>query len=115
MQGIARTIKDYLEAKCECEFGTKEPICAWIVEYAGVLLTLFSKGEPKDGKTPYERLTGRTWRIALPSFGETLHYKLRTPHKFMRRFDTGIYIDLKLLTSKRSSLNSTVRCMSYNQ
>ena len=57
--GMARTLKEFVEFHIKFEIPVKHPILAWIVDHAGNLLTFYSRGAPKDGLTPYQRLKGK--------------------------------------------------------
>ena len=71
-QGLARTLKDHVEFKIEKMINPKSPLLPWLVEYVGILYTLFSFDEKsKDGMTPFRKLKGRDWAISLPSLHST--------------------------------------------
>eukprot|EP00439_Symbiodinium_sp_Y106_P005152 s6843_g1.t1 len=75
-------------------------IFPWMIEYAGVLHTLFSQ-EDSEGMTPFQKLTGRTWQIALPSFGEIVDYRRRAKSKLDARWQEGVYLGLRLTSSEK--------------
>ena len=80
-QGLARTLKDHVEFKIEKMINPKSPLLPWLVEYVGILYTLFSFDEKsKDGMTPFRKLKGRDWVISLPSFGECVDCRVRTTY-----------------------------------
>ena len=54
IMGLARTLKEHITTATGQPIPAESPILAWLVNYAGSLLTLFNRGP--DGKTPYERL-----------------------------------------------------------
>ena len=60
-----------------------------------------------DGMTPYQRIKGKPWTIALPAFGECVEYKKRTRHKLEDRWDTGVYLGVKHDTTERIVGTST--------
>eukprot|EP00439_Symbiodinium_sp_Y106_P022321 s10774_g2.t1 len=66
VQGQVRTMKYALEQSAGGELPKDSVIFPWMIEYAGVLHTLFSQ-EDSEGMTPFQKLKGRTWQIALPS------------------------------------------------
>eukprot|EP00973_Karenia_brevis_P083482 11580199-Karenia_brevis.AAC.1 len=68
-----------LEDKIQETVPAKHPVLTWLVEHAATLITLFAKGA--DGFTPYHRLKGKPWRVALPCFGEQVHFRVQTRHK----------------------------------
>ena len=101
-QGLARTLKDHVEFKIEKMINPKSPLLPWLVEYVGILYTLFSFDEKsKDGMTPFRKLKGRDWVISLPSFGECVDYRVRTQHKLEARWDIGIYLGIRLHTTEK--------------
>ena len=48
------------------------PLMSWIPEYAGFLLSRFQVAA--DGKTPYERIKGKSYRRELVDFGERVMF-----------------------------------------
>jgi hypothetical protein len=107
VQGIARTLKEAVEQKIGGKIGPREPLLAWLTEYAGVLLTLFHKGAPHDGMTAYQRLKGKPWRIALPPFGERVEFRRRTKNKLDTRWEAGVYLGVKMNTTEKIVGNAT--------
>ena len=99
VQGMARTLKEALEQRLGAELRARTAILAWLVEYGATLYTLFRRGE--DGMTPIQRLKGRTWKIELPEFAETVELMKRTKHKLAARWEEGIYLGIKLRTSEK--------------
>ena len=73
-QGLARTLKDFVEQAANFSFDPSSPVIAWMIEYGGVLHNLFHLGEPNDGMTAYHRWKGRPWKIPLPPFGECVEF-----------------------------------------
>ena len=61
----------------------KTRIMAWIVEHAGTMLCLFSRG--RDRPTPFSRLKGRPWRVALAPFVESVELCRRPRRKLEAR------------------------------
>ena len=62
-QGLARTLKDYVEHKSGKVIDPKSPLLGWLIEHVGTLYTLYASDEnAKDGLTPYRKIKG------------TLHY-----------------------------------------
>ena len=70
----ARTLRDFVEFHLKQKIPDNHPILAWMVDYAGTLITLFSKGKPHDGLTPFQMLKGKPWRF----------------HRSARRWNTGV-------------------------
>ena len=77
--------------------GAKEPVLAWLINYASVLVSRYNRGA--DGRTPYERSTGKTWKQCLPEFGETILYQPlkgeRLASKLDARFEDGVYLGIQ--------------------
>ena len=100
VQGQVRTMKYALEQSAGGELPKDSVIFPWMIEYAGVLHTLFSQ-EDSEGMTPFQKLKGRTWQIALPSFGEIVDYRRRAKSKLDARWQEGVYLGLRLTSSEK--------------
>ena len=101
-QGLARTLKDFVEYKSGKVIDPKSPLLGWLIEHVGALYTLYAYDEnAKDGLTPYRKIRGRDWNIALPPFGECVDYRVRTNHKLEVRWDTGIFLGIRLHTTEK--------------
>ncbi|CAE7551092.1 unnamed protein product [Symbiodinium sp. CCMP2592] len=100
VQGQVRTMKYALEQNAGGELPKDSVIFPWMIEYAGVLHTLFSQ-EDSEGMTPFQKLKGRTWQVALPSFGEIVDYRRRTKSKLDARWQEGVYLGLRLTSSEK--------------
>ena len=105
VMGQLRTMKAALERRLSCELPVNHPIMAWMTTYAGQLLSRFLVGH--DGHTPYERLRGKPFRVALPEFGETVwrHFaQKRVPReesgKLRARWEKAIYLGLVPMTNE---------------
>ena len=94
VQGLTRTVKDDFEQRTGMKLRPKDPLVAWLVEYVGVLFTLFHRGE--DGLTAHHHLRGKPWRVPLPLWGELVEFALRTKNKFQQRWQPGLYVGLRL-------------------
>ena len=97
LQGMCRTLKSALEANYGAAISSRHPILPWLIDYAGTLLSRFSRGQ--DGRTPYERSTGKRWQLKLPAFGECVLFQRlkgeRNPAKIEPRFEDGVYLGLQ--------------------
>ena len=93
-------MKFALEEKLEGELPKDSVIFPWMIEYAGVLHTLFSQ-EDSEGMTPFQKLKGRTWQVALPFFGEVVDYRRRAKSKLDARWQEGIYLGLRLTSTEK--------------
>ena len=100
IQGQVRTMKFALEEKVKGELPKDSVIFPWMIEYAGVLHTLFSQ-EDSEGMTPFQKLKGRTWQVALPCFGEVVDYRRRAKSKLDARWQEGIYLGLRLTSTEK--------------
>ena len=69
-----RLLKLALESRLEIEIDAHHPIMEWLLVHATFILSRFAVGH--DGKTPWERLTGKAWRRPLVEFAEQVHGKL---------------------------------------
>ena len=65
-----------LEQRLGAQVSGSHPLTTWIVEHASDLLNKFLKGD--DGKTPYQRLRGKTFQGTTVEFGERVHYLERS-------------------------------------
>ncbi len=101
VQGIARTLREDLVIHGRLNLADSSPVLTWLVKHAGDVYTLFHKGEPFDGMTPYRRSRGKDWRIALPPFGEVVEYGVRTQNKLHPRWSEGIFLGVSLTSSEK--------------
>ncbi len=74
------------------------PIFGWLIQYSGVLINLFNRGD--DGKTPWQRRTGRVFREQLPEFGEVVMVKLAAKQKVSQRWAQAVYLGVKVHSSE---------------
>ena len=51
--------------------------------------------------TAYMRLKGKSWKVALPMFGETVEYKRKTNHKLDSRWEQGVYLGIRMDTTEK--------------
>ena len=72
-----RKLKIALERNIQQNIPCKSAILEWMVEHAGFLHTRYVLG--RDGKTAYERLTGRRFMGRIVEFGEQVRAKLAKP------------------------------------
>ena len=61
VQGQIRTIKNALEARWNLRIKDEHPVLTWLVEQSSVILN--KCGKKRDGRTPHERLKGKTATI----------------------------------------------------
>ena len=97
LKGMCRTPKSALEANYGTDISSRHPILPWLIDYAGTLLSRFSRGQ--DGRIPYERSTGEGWQLKLPAFGECVLFQRlkgeRNPAKIAPLFEDGVYLGLQ--------------------
>ena len=91
--GLARTLKEFLEIHSEAKLPANHPMVAWALVYAATLYTLFHR-EKDDGMTAYQRLKGKPWKVPLPSWGESVEFRLRCRGKMESRWKEGVYVGL---------------------
>jgi len=72
-----RKLKLGLEAWLKVEIPTNHPLIEWMIEHAAFLVTRIPVR--RDGKTCFERLTGRPWKGKLVEFGEQVWAKMVKP------------------------------------
>jgi len=68
-----RAVRMALERRLGRKLEGKDPVLAWIPTFSGDVMARHRKG--KDGKTPYERETGRKWAKGGLEFGEKVFIK----------------------------------------
>ena len=101
VQGIARSLREDLVVYGKLKIEDNSPLLTWLIRHAGHTYTLFHKGEPADGMTPYQRSKGKEWKIALPPFGEIVEYRIRTSNKLHPRWAEGIFLGVNLTSSEK--------------
>ena len=74
VKGLVRTIKLATEERIGAPIPDDHPLTQWAVTYATASYRRYKVGP--DGKTPFERLTGRPCRSSVANFGESIW---RTP------------------------------------
>ena len=74
--GQIRVIKLGLEAALQCQIPIDHPIIPWLIEWAPDTQNYFSVG--RDGKTSYERHKGKTFKVPMAEFGESVHFKVQS-------------------------------------
>ena len=94
LEGQVRVLKDALEQRWKTKIGDEQKVLAWLVEYAAVLINRFEVGH--DGRTPYERLRGKSSRMLGVEFGEKLMFR-RQPigarlAKLESLWDEGVFL-----------------------
>ena len=90
-----RAMLSDLQERLGFEVEPSHPCMMWLPRHAAYLLTRFRIGP--DGKTPYERTFGRSWRIPLVSFGEHILFRPRPPrdgrrHDLAPRVSMGMFV-----------------------
>ena len=73
VEGMIRSLKLDLEFRVGQEIGIDHVVLEWLVMHAGITYSLFQIGE--DGKTPYERLKGKTFRGAFWEFVQPILFR----------------------------------------
>ena len=68
-----RAVRLALEKRLGRSLESDDPVLAWIATFAGDVIARFRKGA--DGKTPWERETGRKWAGESLEFGERFYLK----------------------------------------
>ena len=73
VQEFTRVLKEQVEEKAEMELECNLVVVLWMVRWAAMLVSRFLVG--KDGRTAYERRTGRKCNVPVVPFGEKVWYK----------------------------------------
>ena len=68
VKGVARSMWVALAELYRTDISSEHPVLPWLVSYAAGQITRGETGA--DGKTPHQRLKGRTFRKLLPVFAE---------------------------------------------
>ena len=102
-EGMIATLTAALEYNIGSKIEPASPIMAWIVEYAGVLLTYYREG--KDGKTALERHKGHKHLRPMVECGESVMYlplnSQDSPNPCPEsRFRDGIWLGLDVRTGE---------------
>ena len=66
-KGLIRTNRSDLEEKLGCRIPDDHAILDWLIQYSGAMQRRYTIGD--DGKTPYERVHGRTCAQMMVEFG----------------------------------------------
>ena len=102
MEGQIRVLKDALETRLGVTVASNHNILAWVVEFAGTLINRYEVGH--DGKTPYERLRGKSSRLLGLEFGELVNFR-RTPvgnrlAKLDSLWSDGVFLGYKAVSGE---------------
>ena len=68
-----------LEERLNITFGADHPIWPFLIEYASFVLSKCEIGH--DGKTPYERTKGKTWKREIVSWLEKVYWRPLSENK----------------------------------
>ena len=74
LKGQMRSIRLSLEQKLGFELDGQDPLLFWIPSFSADAINRYRKGS--DGKTAYERDSGRAWDKPGLEFGEAIHLKV---------------------------------------
>ena len=87
LEGHLRTLLLALEGRLGKRVDAREPIVTFMPEYAAYLMNRLEVG--KDGKTAYERTTGKKATVLGIEFGEKLLFKVRLRKRWRRSKNAG--------------------------
>ena len=88
-----------MEIHARMKLDPKSPLIAWIIEHSSNLYYIFNRGE--DGMTPFQRVKGKTWKVPLPPFGESVEFKKRVSHKLEARWERGVFIGVRIESTEK--------------
>ena len=97
--GQVRTLKLAVEGSFNIKLPPHSPIMHWLIPWAAFVLSRFEVGV--DGRTPYERARGKSFRMATPTFGETVFFKPiptktgKRQNKMDARWEEGIFLGVR--------------------
>ena len=96
LQGQYRSLKDGLETRYRMKV-TEDHMCLpWLMRYSAALMNRFEVGS--DGRTPYERWKGKTFRRKMAEFGEVVLYLMPGTvgvNKHACRWDVGVWLGVR--------------------
>ena len=102
VEGQVRVLKDAFEARLGKKVPSDHAALAWLVEFAAVLIDRCEVGH--DGKTPYERLTGKPSKLLGLEFGERLHFRRCRAAGRMSKLDVswqdGVFLEYRSLSGE---------------
>ncbi len=96
--GMARTLNDQLIFNYKWAPPTNHPIYAWLINHASFLTSRFQVGV--DGKNPYQRLKGKTYKRPMLTFAEHVHFQPpktqeQKKNKLAPTWEDGILLSIK--------------------
>lgn len=102
VEGQIRVLKDAFEARIGETVPSDHAALAWLVEFAAVLINRYEVGH--DGKTPYERLRGKSSKLLGLEFGEKVHFRRgRAPGKLAKlevAWQDGVFLGYRSLSGE---------------
>ena len=100
--GQIRVLKDALETRIRNKITADHRVSSWLVEFAAVLVNRYEVGH--DGKTPYERLRGKQFRLLGLEFRELLHFRRNRPARKQAKlavsWEDGVFLRYKTLSGE---------------
>ena len=102
---IARTLWTSTSRDYQTEIGPNHPIMPWLVRHAAMVLARFAVQE--DGRTPYQRLTGRKFTRVITNFGANVMFR-RDNKRNARCEEWGHGIFLGLASGSTENLYGTL-------
>jgi hypothetical protein len=95
-----RTMKGALQRRLGVAIETSHPVMTWMIEHAAGLISRYLVGH--DGRTAYQRHTGKKCREDIREFGESVLYKKRFARKpsLQERWAIGTWIGKRWSTSE---------------
>ena len=92
-----RVVKAALRKRLGGDIPKDSHAMAWLIEHGATTYSLYKIGQ--DGKTPYERVTGRKWKQEAFEFGEQVMYRLPEKsggkkHDFEDKWAVGTYLGI---------------------
>ena len=91
VKGLIRTLKDMLDDRAGIEVNVAHPVYPFLVEHAGTLLSKYKMYS--DGKTAYERVTGRKSCPPMCAFGEKILF-LPLKGARLRKWQYGVFLGI---------------------
>jgi hypothetical protein len=98
MAGKGRVMLSALEGPLDVKIPLHLPTFSWTIEYSGSLNDFFGKSD--DGKTPWQRRMGPSFRVQFPEFREVVIVKLAARPNVSQRWAEVIFLVVKIPSSE---------------
>ena len=104
MEKGVRRLRASVENRYKIKLSLDSDVIPWLVIHAGFVYNRFQIGF--DGKTPYQRIRGKTFDKALCEFGECVHYKIPKRligpelNKWDNRWEVNVFLGIRSISNE---------------